>query len=199
MIRAADDEDATSVPENYNPEITTSFAYLYGDVNNDTITPIIKFITTCNVMHHKLPSINLLINSGGGDLHHAFALISVMKASIIPVNTIAIGEVKSSALMIAMAGHKRYVDKHCEIMSHMFSMSHPEAKASEMKYKNREVNLTIKRMVDFYEQVTGLPKQKIRRNLLPNHDVYLSVEQALTYNMFDGEYDSMSLIFKPGK
>lgn len=198
MIRADDDKDVEGkAPENYNPEITSSFAYLYGDVNEQTVTPIIKFIITCNVMSPKLPAINLFVNSGGGELHQAFALISAIQSSIIPVNTIAIGEVQSAALLIVMAGHVRFVDKHCNIMSHIFSMGHSESKATDMKYKNRELTLTVKRMVDYYHDVTQLPKQKIRRNLLPNHDVFLSVEQALSYNMFDMYYEGLEQIFKP--
>lgn len=192
----AESETEFQTPENYAPEITSSFCYLYGPVTRDTITPIIKFIITCNVMNPKLPAINLFINSDGGELHEAFALISAIKTSTIPVNTIAIGEVQSAALMIAMAGHKRYVDQHTQIMSHIFSMGRPESKASDMKYHNRDITLTIKRMVDYYVECTGLPKVKVRRNLLPSHDVYMTADQAIAYSLFDEKYVALNQIFK---
>lgn len=197
MVKYSDDSDDSGTPANYCPDITSSFAYLYGPVNTDTITPIIKFIITCNVMNPKLPNINLFINSDGGELHQAFALIATIKSSIIPVNTIVIGEAQSAGLMIAMAGKKRYISSRAQIMSHLYSDSHPEARASDLKYKNRDITLTIRRMIDHYEECTGLPRAKIRRTLLPNHDVYLTADQCIQYNMFDELYTSLTQFYQP--
>src|SRR5437763_338647 len=79
--------------------------------------------------------INLMINSEGGDLTAAFALITVMEASVIPIRTIAIGECASAGLVILMAGHQRVITPTASVMSHQLSSG------SEGTYASMQANM----------------------------------------------------------
>jgi ATP-dependent protease ClpP protease subunit len=95
---------------------------LFGEINDELIAQ------ACNVLigeqYREIPKekIRIMINSPGGELHAAFALIEIMEASKIPVETIAIGQCVSAALMIFMSGTPgmRTVTRTCTAMSHTY-------------------------------------------------------------------------------
>jgi ATP-dependent protease ClpP protease subunit len=49
----------------------------------------------------------------------------------------------------------------------------------------KEFELTQRRMVNLYNNSTGLDEETIKSVLLPAQDVYLSAEEALRYNICD--------------
>ena len=58
---------------------------LMDDINTDSCRDVIKWIMNQNLAENRLPQLTLIINSPGGDVHAAFALIDTMKASTIPI------------------------------------------------------------------------------------------------------------------
>ena len=90
------------------PVTNRRFAFFMNEVSNDTVRPICEWIfgnnfDTSDVRPNEL---TLVINSPGGSLHDAFALIDIMKGSQIPIRTIGLGLVASAGLLIFMAGEK---------------------------------------------------------------------------------------------
>lgn len=165
--------------------------YLRGPVTDEKTDELIRHILICNSeLQDEIKHINMFIDSPGGDLQAAFGLIAVMRASTIPINTIAIGGCASAALMIAMAGDHRFVDKYCSIMSHTFStMNGAMNKPAEINNWLRSVDLTKRMMTDHYMDCTGLPEAKVLAKLLPEtEDVYLTAKEALELNLFDDIY-----------
>ena len=62
---------------------------LMGEINNESIKPVIEWILHENhVRKKKHKELLLMISSEGGDLSSAFALIDVMTSSTIPVKTV---------------------------------------------------------------------------------------------------------------
>jgi ATP-dependent Clp protease protease subunit len=57
-----------------------------------------------HVVRKKKKELLLMICSEGGAMESAFALIDVMRASSIPIKTVGLGSVASSALLIFLAG-----------------------------------------------------------------------------------------------
>ncbi len=128
--------------------------------------------------------INLLITSSGGDMSAAFALISVMKASKIPVRTIAIGEAASAALCILMSGHQRVAAPYTSLMSHQFNTG-SEGPYHVLKNIMRELDSYHSKMVRLYVESTGLDEQYIKDNLLSEKDNWMTPEQALENKFVD--------------
>ena len=76
-----------------------------GDVDNESIAPVIEWILHENlVAKKKKRELLLMICSDGGDMSAAFALIDVMRSSKIYIKTVGLGQIASAGLMIFLAG-----------------------------------------------------------------------------------------------
>lgn len=160
---------------------------LMGDVNEENIKPVIEWILHENhVRKRKKKELLLMINSDGGALVDAFALIDVMNSSAIPIKTVGLGSIASAGLCIFISGAagRRVLTPNTSILSHQFSWG-TAGKAHELFATVKEFELTQQRMVNLYRTCTGLEDDVIRQVLLPPQDVYLSAEEALKYNICD--------------
>jgi ATP-dependent Clp protease protease subunit len=160
---------------------------LMGDINVDTTKPVIEWLLFENhVRRRRRKELLLLINSDGGALADAFALIDVMLASTIPIKTVGLGTIASSGLCVFISGAagRRVLTPNTSILSHQFSWAN-SGKVHELFATVKEFELTQQRMVNLYRQCTGLDDDLIKKVLLPPQDVYLSAQEALKYNICD--------------
>lgn len=159
------------------------FILLFGDIDDEKVQPVIEWIINGDT---NSPTLNLIISSDGGDICSAFALIDCIRTSKMQVNTIAMGKIASAALMIFMAGTKghRIITKNTSILTHQFYTAN-EGKHHELHATIKEYELTNNRMIDFYSERTGLTKQKVKKYLLPDSDVWLSVDEAKEFGICD--------------
>jgi ATP-dependent Clp protease protease subunit len=158
-----------------------------GEVSAENVQPIVEWILLENFVSKKRKKeLLLMICSEGGDMSAAFALIDVMSSSVIPIKTVGLGQIASAGLMIFLAGEKgrRVLTPNTSILSHQFSWG-SEGKSHELFATVKEFELTQQRMVQHYQQCTGLELDQIRTALLPPHDVYLTAEEALALNVCD--------------
>jgi ATP-dependent Clp protease protease subunit len=158
-----------------------------SEVTDETIKPIIEWILVENhVVKKKKKELLLMICSEGGSVEDAFALIDVMKASSIPIKTVGLGCIASSALLIFLAGHKgrRILTPNTSILSHQYSNYH-EGKHHELFAIAKEHSLIQQRMLDHYREATGLDTDTILEKLLPASDIYLSAQEALELGICD--------------
>lgn len=165
--------------------LENSIHFLTGEIDESIITPCIKWITYENLdPKHKI--LTLYINSTGGDLYEAFALIDVMRTSKHPIRTVAIGSVMSAAFLIFAAGTKgeRLITKNVSLMCHQFSES-AEGKYHDIKATMKENELCNQKMVDVLKTATGLTTTVIKKKLLPASDVYLSAQEAIDLGVAD--------------
>jgi ATP-dependent Clp protease protease subunit len=159
---------------------------LMSEINSDSVKPVIEWILKNNLMRTPIDKLSLVINSGGGSVGDAFALIDTMKGSAIPVHTIGLGEISSAALMIFMAGHKgeRMLTPNASILSHQYSWGR-WGKEHELINSSRAIDLTSEMILTHYKKCTGLTEKKIRNILLPPTDVWLSAKEAKKYGLCD--------------
>lgn len=158
-----------------------------GDVDNDSIKPIIEWILHENyVTKKKRKELLLMICSQGGEVETAFALIDVMRSSNIHIKTVGLGQIASAGLLIFLAGSpgRRVLTPNTSILSHQFSWG-SDGKAHELFATIKEFELTHKRMVQLYQETTGMDEEEIKKTLLPPHDVWLTADEALAYNICD--------------
>lgn len=160
---------------------------LMGEIDSDTVKPVIEWILLENfVKKKKLKELLLMICSEGGDLNAAFALIDVMNSSRIPIKTVGLGQIASSGLLVFLSGSpgRRVLTPNTSIMSHQFSWG-SDGKVHELFATMKEFELIQQRMVNLYKKTTRLDDDVIKSVLLPPQDVYLSAEEALKYNICD--------------
>ena len=168
-------------------DITKNGLYLLmAEINAETVKPVIEWVLKNNLYVDPFESLTLLINSPGGSVTDAFALIDVMKGSKIPIETIGIGEISSSGLMIFMAGEKGYrrLTPNTQILSHQYTWGN-YGKEHELFSQVKAFELTSKMIVDHYKKCTGLSEKKIREFLLPPEDRWLSSKEALKLGLCD--------------
>jgi ATP-dependent Clp protease protease subunit len=154
--------------------------FLNGEINEDTIGDCIKWITYQNLEERPDKVLTLYVNSTGGDLYQAFALIDIMRNSRYPIQTIGIGAVMSAAFLIFISGTKgqRYASRNTSFMCHQFTENY-EAKYHDIKATMKENETCNRRMVEIIREATGLTTTKIKSKLLPASDVYLSAEEMV--------------------
>jgi len=147
----------------------------------------IEFIIARNLMKKDYPKmIKMIINSPGGEVPSAFALIDTMRGSSIPVYTYGLGEIASCGLLTFIAGQKghRYITQNTSILSHQFTWA-SWGKEHELMARVKEFNNTNERIIDHYKKCTGLSEAKIKKYLLPPEDVWLTAEEAIDYGVAD--------------
>ena len=178
-------DDSPSADRISNKLLDNSIFFLTGEIDEDNVTECIKWLTFEN-LDNKSKVLTLYINSTGGSLYDAFALIDIIKSSSHPVRTIAIGAAMSSAFLILAAGTRgeRFVAKNASLMCHQFTES-MDSKYHDLKATMRENDLSNAKMVEILKEATGLATSKIKAKLLPASDVYLTPQEALDLGIAD--------------
>lgn len=161
---------------------------LFGEVDNVMAQGATEFILAQNFRSSKTrPShITLIINSEGGSLSDAFAIIDIVSGSSLPVHTLGLGQISSAGLMIFMAGHRgqRTLTANTSIMSHQWS-GDVSGKMHELVSLQQDFAQTSQRMIRHYQTCSGLDEDTVRQKLLPPHDVYLTAQQAVELGIAD--------------
>lgn len=160
--------------------------FLTGDIEEENISAAVKWIVYENLNPSPNKILTLYINSDGGYLADAFALIDMMLNSNVPIRTVGIGTIASAAFLIFASGTKgeRYIARNTSIMCHQFSGSN-EGKYHDIKAQMRESELTNQRMVDILKETTGLELKFIKNKLLPPSDVFLTPKELIDCGVAD--------------
>jgi ATP-dependent Clp protease protease subunit len=169
------------------PSITDHHYYMfYKDFNADSTADAIAFILERNLMVKKPSWMKFIINSPGGEVSSAFALIDSMKGSKIPIYTYGLGEIASCGLMTFIAGEKgkRFITRNTAILSHQYSWG-SYGKDHELMARVKEFHNTQHRIVEHYKRCTGMSEKDIRKILLPPEDVWLTAKEAVKYGIAD--------------
>jgi ATP-dependent Clp protease protease subunit len=162
--------------------------YMADGFTFDSTKPIVQWIIEKNLLpgNERPKELTLIINSPGGSVHAAFALIDTMKGSAIPIKTVGLGLIASCGVLTFMAGTKgrRILTPNTSILSHQYSWG-SSGKEHELFARVREFELSTERMLDHYKKCTGLKEKVIREVLLPPEDKWLSAKEAVKYGIAD--------------
>jgi len=178
---------ASTVEDKINFDLLNSQTqFLVGDIDGDSVTHIIKWITTENFDPKPDKILTLYINSDGGSLTDAFALVDIMRSSKCKIRTIGIGSIISAGFLIFAAGTKdeRYISKNTTIMCHQYSDEFTGKYHDILSYM-KESEMTHAKIIKFFHEVTGLDNKTIKSKLLPPTDVWLSVEEMIDLRIAD--------------
>ena len=160
--------------------------YLTGDIANENVSEAIKWILSTNLNKKPKRTLKLYINSYGGDLYEAFALIDVMKDSYHHISTIGIGAVMSASLLIFAAGKQgeRYIGKNTGIMNHQHSDA-MESKMHDMRSQMKENNNCELRCLNLLREATGMSLADVRKKLNTPSDQYFTAKQMIDNKLAD--------------
>lgn len=179
--------DNTNEPDTIIPDVIPLF--MVGEIKPDMATDLcfkLKSIETYNRLHQTMIPIELYINSPGGDLYSSWMICDIMDSMQTPIQTIGMGQVASGGLIVFMNGIKgwRTATPNTNFMSHRF-IAGTEASHHDLKQQQVEWDRTHDRIIQHYKRCTGLSSKVIEKELLPEHNVWLSADDCLKLGICD--------------
>ena len=165
--------------------LSNGIHYLSGDIAQENVDLAIKWLLYEN-LDPKEKTLTLFVNSTGGDLYQAFALVDMMHNSKHTIRTIGTGAIMSAAFIIFASGTKgeRYISENAGIMCHQFSNT-IENKYHDIKAQMKETDLCNARMLEILKQATGKNEDTVKLHLLPTSDVYLTAQEMIDIGAAD--------------
>jgi len=159
--------------------------FLSGEITEESVTEIIRWIAYENTLETEVP-LTLFINSMGGSLTDAFALIDIMHNSHRKIRTFGIGNVMSAAFLVFTSGLKgeRYIGKNTSIMCHQYT-GEIYGKHHDLTAQYKETESLNQRMVEVLKKATYLDERTIKKRLLPPSDVWLSPDEIIDLGIAD--------------
>lgn len=166
--------------------LENSVHFLVGEIDEHNVNDCIQWIVYENLRSQSNKTLTLYINSTGGDLYQAFALVDIIQHSQLPIRTIGIGAVMSAAFLIFASGTtgQRYAAPNTSFMCHQFT-SGMDAKYHDLKAEMKETELLNLKMIDILRTATALAPSVIKKKLLPASDVYLTAQEVIDLGVAD--------------
>jgi ATP-dependent Clp protease protease subunit len=163
--------------------------FLMGEITEQTAIDVSQRLFSIDLINQNVPKkepINLIINSGGGDLDAAWQICDIMDSISTPVHTIGLGHIASAALIIFMNGRKgkRNLSSRCSVLSHQYSWG-AAGTHSDLLAVRKQQDLNMVKILKHYKETTGMTEKAILKNLLGEHDIWLTPEEAVKFNIAD--------------
>jgi len=167
--------------------LKNSVFFLTGEIESENVNKCIKWITYENLDTKAEKLLTLYVNSTGGDLYQALALIDVMNTSEYPIRTIGIGTVMSAAFLIVASGSKgeRYLSQNTSCMCHQFAGGGGDAKYHDLKAEMKENDMLNVSMTNVLVAATGKAPTYVKKRLLPPTDVYMTAAEMIEHGAAD--------------
>lgn len=161
--------------------------WLDDEVTEESALGLVRAILEYNREDADIPveervPIKLLIFSYGGDALSCLSLIDTIEASKTPVHTVNMGAAMSAALLILLAGHKRYCLPRSTALAHSGSGGTGgtyEQTEAQMKDYQRFVKL----MRDYIMERTNIDKKTMDKN--KSREWFLYAEDQVKYHVVD--------------
>ena len=165
--------------------LNTHVHFLTGEIETNCVTDTMRWLHYENTKTEK-SLLTLYINSPGGCLADAFALIDMMRLSKHPIRTIGLGTICSAALLIFSSGTKgeRLISKNTELMMHQYS-NEVSGKHHELMSHIKGGDLTNNRMIKLFQDTSNLDAKAIKSKLLAPADAWLTAEELKQYGIAD--------------
>lgn len=146
----------------------------YGDVSSSEFA--------AQLSDHKDKELDVYINSGGGSVFTASAILSQLKRHPKSVTVHIDGLAASAASFIAMAGDKVYMPANAMMFIHN-PLTYASGYASDMRKTADDLDRIREAIISAYEEKTKLNREKIIE--LMDAETWLTAEQAVELGFAD--------------
>lgn len=168
-------EDLQEIEESFSYDYNDRFLiednldrrlYINCEISNVLIDLVVHHILRFNRMDKDIPieqrkPIRIYINSPGGTVTDGYGIVDAIVASKTPVYTINLAMADSMALLIFIAGHRRYTMPHAEFLLHSGS-------TSSLGSAN-----AVKDQIEFESiQIEGMTKQYVLEHTKIDNNLY---------------------------
>lgn len=149
--------------------------YFFEEVSNQSVCRAIIHMDELEKESQK--PIHFVINSNGGDIYSGLALYDRVRRSTCEVHTVGTGFVASMAVIVFLAGDKRYITETCTLLNHQGS-TEIYGKVNDIKIEFEETNRVEEICTEIIASHTGLPIRKIKNDIKIGDD-YINPERAV--------------------
>ena len=164
--------------------------YFYSDIDRDSVYELITHIRDAeefciiNALRMSLPEIPIFlhINSYGGCIYSAFAVIDVINNCRTPVYSIVEGGTASAGTLISVSCKRRYICANAHMLIHQLSSSY-WGKMHELEDEFKNLTELMERVKQVYVDHATIAKKKL--NELLKRDLWLNAEVAMKNGLAD--------------
>jgi len=186
-----DDEDQPEKKDCPNIRCVNNRIYFYEDINQSTCLDLILILgeliseSRKNAIDQNLETptpIYLHINSSGGTLLDAFAVIDTIKSSPVKIISIIEGHAASAATLISVVCHERYIRTNALMLIHELRAGN-WGKFSDMELEIQNLTDMMKTLTTIYKTHTKLTDKDLKQIL--HKDRYWNAEKCLQKGLVD--------------
>lgn len=127
-------------------------------------------------------SVDVLINSPGGDVFTGLSIMNVLKSSGKTINVKVLGEATSAASVVAMAGDTITMGLGSMMMIHR-AWAIYVGNAIDFEERAKTLRKVDDSITDVYQRRTGMDREKIIDMLVP--DTYMTADEAVEMGFAD--------------
>lgn len=157
---------------------------MFGEIDEEKAGQFVGFLIEHHQQPERVDEIYLHLNTPGGEVSSAFAIIDAIQMSSIPIRIIGTGMVGSMGVLILSSGDTRYLTRNAEIMAHQFH-STLSGNFSEMKRDVVNAEQLYVKFLNHFLETTKMNVEEIEKYALSPHDVYLTPKQCVELGICD--------------
>jgi ATP-dependent Clp protease protease subunit len=167
----------------YSRLLKENIIFLGGPIDDETANIIIAQLLFLQSEDSK-KDIRLYINSPGGSVTSALAILDTMNHIKNDVSTVCVGMAASAAALLLSAGEKgkRYSLPNSEIMIHQ-PMGGAQGQASDIEITAKQIVKLKSKLNQIMATNTGKTLAQIEKDA--DRDYYMSAEEAKKYGIVD--------------
>ena len=190
-------ESQLPTPEEYTYWKDRKNRTFYIDYEIDetySLVELSKIIIQINIEEKDIENpepLRLFIHSYGGDIEQALFFCDLIKASRIPIITIAMGVAMSAGFLIFLSGKKRYAFPHTSMLVHTGSAAF-QGTSQQIEQAQQNYKKQIEQMKKYILNNTTIDEKTFNKN--KNKDWYLTSEDLEKYGIVDGIINDIGLI-----
>jgi ATP-dependent Clp protease protease subunit len=168
----------------YSRLLRDRIVFLGGPIDDNVANIVIAQLLFLESEDAK-KDITLYINSPGGSVTAAMAIIDTMSYLGAPVSTVCVGIAASAAAMILAAGQKgkRFSLPNAEVMIHQ-PLGGIEGQAADIAITAKHILQTRDNLNKMLATATGKPLAQIEKDT--DRDFFMTAEEAKKYGIIDG-------------
>jgi ATP-dependent Clp protease protease subunit len=167
----------------YSRLLKDRIIFLGGPVDDHTANLIIAQLLFLESEDPK-KDIQLYINSPGGSVTSALAMLDTMHYIKPDVATVCVGMAASAAAILLAAGQKgkRFILPNAEVMIHQ-PWGGAQGQATDIEITAKHIVATRERLNKILAKATGQSLEKIEKDV--ERDYFMSAEEAKKYGIID--------------
>lgn len=167
----------------YSRLLKENIIFLGGPIDDDTANIIIAQLLFLQFENNK-KDIQLYINSPGGSVSAALAILDTMNHVKNDVSTVCVGLAASAAALLLSSGKKgkRFSLPNSEIMIHQ-PLGGAQGQASDIEITARQILKLKDKLNKIMAENTGKTLSQIEKDA--DRDYYMSADEAKKYGIID--------------